>query len=679
MKNITYLVWSLVFLFTTTMFSQEHIMVVQKPYVVFLDVATGDVVDPQAIDMSALNTSTPKAIRQVDDEIWVTDQIADAIYRFDEDGNHLSTITGEIDNIKGLDVIDNSEVWLTNAGTANGAPGDAIVRFDMDGNNLGFYSTGSNSSFDVLDVGNGEVFISFIDGGSAIERWDYDGNYIDNVVEPGNLSFAQQIDITASGNLLVGTFSTPSGIYLFDVDTGDELDYWSQSGVRGAMETEDGSILWTNSSGIHRLDPTTGNSTLLLGGSAQFFGKVNLGEGCTTPTLSVETPDPICEGTTATIEATSNGEDIHWYDTETGTSPVFTGSSFTTPQLTETTSYWVQAFSYGDIDEVEIHGGARVAPTNNSSSSVVAGTSPWGLTFEVEEDFVITAVDVYLTSAAGDLEMQLLDENWNLIEETTVSCPAGNSSNPVQHEISLDFAVEAGSTYRLVAASSPEMVREFTSGHPGFPYAIGDVGTVTGGTINNSNSNEGVYYFFYNWTVTAMGTEVCESDREEVVVTVNPTPETPSGEADQNFNQGDTLDDLEVTATGDLTWYEDENGNTELPSNTALEDGVTYYVSQTIDGCESGLFAITAHLALGMDSFDEYAITVFPNPVSTILNIKSEKQIDFVDVYDITGRRLTRITNVVDRKIDFANYASGTYVIQVKAGKEFQVIKILKE
>src|SRR5690554_7554447 len=123
-----------------------------------------------------------------------------------------------------------------------------------------------------------------------------------------------------------------------------------------------------------------------------------------------------------------------------------------------------------------------------------------------------------------------------------------------------------------------------------------------------------------------MGVEVCESDREEVVVTVNPTPETPSGESDQNFRQGDTLADLEVIATGDLTWYEDENGTVVLPETTELEDGVTYYVSQTIDGCESGLFAITVHLTIGVDSFKEFAMSVYPNPVATTLNIISRSE-----------------------------------------------------
>lgn len=680
MNKITFLS-SLLLLFSTLMFSQEYIMVVQKPYIVSLDIETGDVINAQAIDMSGLNTTTPKAVKQVGDEIWVTDQVDDAIYRFDDEGNHLGTVSGNMDNIKGLELVNNNEIWVTNAGTSNGAPGDAIVRLDMDGNYQGSYATGEKSSFDIIDTGTG-VFISFINQGSPIERWDYDGNFIDNLVEPGTLNFAQQIDLTADGNLLVGNFSSPSGIYLFDTGSGSQLEYWPLSDVRGVMETNDGSILWSNSSGIHRLNPSTGVSTTILSGGAQFFGRINSesGSGCTTPSLSVENPDPICEGNTTTLTATSNGEDVKWYDSETGTSPIATGLSFTTPELTETTSYWVQAFNYGSGGEpVLITGGARVAPASTSSSSVNPGTAPWGLSFDADDDFTINTVDVYLAGSAGSLTVQLLDEDWSLLEEKTVTTPAGNASNPIQHEVELDFDVTGGNTYRLVASASPDMIREFSSEHPGFPYEIGDVGTVTGGTLNNSHSNNTVYYFFYNWTVTASDVEVCESERKEVVVTVNPTPDIPSGDADQQFNQGETLADLTVEATGDLTWYEDAAGTTVLPETTPLVDGTTYYVSQTIDECESALFAITVHLRLGAASFENFALYVFPNPVSDMLNIKSEKSVDSVEIFDITGRKLTEKTNIINSRFDMSNFSAGTYLVRIKAGKEVQLIKVLKE
>lgn len=669
---------SLFLLFSLTMFSQEYILAVQKPYVVFLDAETGDVANAQGIDMSALNVATPKAVKYVGNEIWVTDQLDDVIYKFDSDGNHVGTITGSMDNIKGFDIINDSEIWVTNAGSQNGAPGDAVVRLDMDGNYLGSYDTPDKSSFDVLDNGT-NVLVSFIHQGSPIEVWDYDGNYINNFVDPGTLNFPQQINFTQDGHLLVANFSAPSGIYLFDGETGVNHEFWPTSGPRGVVETDNGSILWSNNNGIHRLNPSTGVSTLILSGNTQYFGKRTSISGCITPSLSVANPDPVCEGNTATITATSNGQDVFWYNSATSTSPIGSGLSFTTPELSETTSFWVQAFNYGAGGEpVVITGGARTAPTSSSSSSVNPGTAPWGLSFDADENFTINSVDVYLAGSAGSLTVQLLDENWSMIEETTLSTPAGNSANPVQHEIELNFEVQAGNTYRLVASSSPEMIREFTSEHPGYPYDIGDVGTVTGGTLNNSNSNNTVYYFFYNWTVSTFEGEVCESDREEVIATVNPTPETPGGEADQQFNQGETLADLTVEATGDLIWYEDAQATTVLPETTPLVDGTTYYVSQTIDDCESNLFAITVHLRLGTGSFENFALFVFPNPVIDMLNIKSEKPVDSVEVFDITGRKLIEKSDIRNSQFDMSSYSAGTYLVRIKAGKEVQMIKVLK-
>lgn len=677
MKKITFL-WMMLLMFSFAGFSQEGILVVQKPYVVLMDAETGNIIDNQFIDLNPLTTQTPKGVTQVGQQIWVTDQLADVIYRFDLEGNHLGNITGNMDNIRGLRIV-NNEVWVTNAGASGGAPGNAIVRFDMEGNHLGFFPTDNRSPFDVIDAGNGEVFISYSSGGSPIERRDYDGNFIDFLVSPNQLNFVQQMDITAANKLLVGTFSSPAGVYVFDLPSGSQLNYWSNNGVRGVMETGDGSILWTSSSGIHRLNPATGTSTTLSSTNAQFFGRLNADGGCTTPTLTVETPDPVCEGSSATLVASSNGDEINWYDSATSTTPVFTGTEFTTTELTETTSYWVQAVSYGTGGAGEvITGGARVAPTNNSTATVVAGTSPWGLSFDVHESFTINSVDVYLASSSpGTLEMQLLDVNWELIESATISTPAGSPSNPVQYQVDLDFSVEAGNTYRLVAASSPEMIREFSSGHPGFPYPIGTAGTVTGGTINRSHSNNNVYYFFYNWTVTVGDVEICTSAKEEVVVNVLPSPDAPTGDEEQFFDEGDTLADLDVTADGTLTWYADSGRTTTLPSSTPLVDGTTYYVSQTMEGCESELLAITVHLRLGINDAAQDLIKVYPNPVNDVLNIVSGKSIDKIEVFDITGRKIEEVRNI-SSTVDFGKYSAGTYVLKISVGEGVRTVKIIK-
>ncbi|HZW77454.1 MAG TPA: T9SS type A sorting domain-containing protein [Flavobacteriaceae bacterium] len=681
MKKAT-LLGAMLFLiiFPMFMFAQEQaILAIHGKNIVRLDPETGDVIDAQFGDLTPLGAVTPKGITQVGEEVWISDQNQNKVWRFDFDGNLVGTIESNLSNIKGLKLVDNQEVWVTNAGSTNGAPGNAVIRFDLNGNYLGNFETNNRSSFDIVDNHNGEVYLSYSSSGSPIERRDYQGNFIDFIVQPNVISFGQQMMINSAGNLLIATFSSPSGIYEYDIASGNQLNYWSQSGARGVIETGNGSILWSSSSGIHRLNPTTGISTTLLSGSGQFFALVSAG-GCSTPALAVETPDEVCEGSTVTLTATSNGEDIFWYDSETATNAIHTGATFTTPELTETTSYWVKAVNYGEGESETIEGGARVAPSGNSSSSVNLGTAPWGLTFDADEDFIVNSVDVYLASATpGDLVMQLLDENWNVLQETTVACPAGNASNPVAFEVNVDFEVEAGNRYHLVAASSPTMVREFSSAHAGFPYPLGTAGSVVGGTINGGYANNTVYYFFYNWTITVGTIETCESDLEEVVVTVNPIPEAPTGLSLQSFNEGDTLADLEVTATGTLTWYEDQDGTVELPDTTPLEDGVTYYVSQTINGCESDLFAITVSLLIGIEDHPINGLAVYPNPTSDVLHIQSKEAVTSVVIFDLAGRQLNTVKLMEGKNLDMTSLAAGTYLLRITVGEATRTMKVVKQ
>src|SRR5690606_21635777 len=80
--------------------------------------------------------------------------------------------------------------------------------------------------------------------------------------------------------------------------------------------------------------------------------------GCASVRLPVEVslyPNPIleldddelgiCEGNSAVLSVSSDGNTINWYDNEDATTPIFTGTEFETPELYENTSYWVEALS----------------------------------------------------------------------------------------------------------------------------------------------------------------------------------------------------------------------------------------------------------------------------------------------------------------------------------------------
>jgi len=402
------------------------------------------------------------------------------------------------------------------------------------------------------------------------------------------------------------------------------------------------------------------------------------GGGCTTPVISAtDGPGTICEGNTATLTATHNGDTVNWYDAETGDAYLGSGSPFETDILTTTTSFWAEAVNGGSGTPVT--GAARVAPASNSNSAVNPGTAPWGLAFDASEAFTINSVDVYLASSTpSDLVVQLKDNSLSVLEEITISLPAGSSSSPVVFTAPLDFFVPTGTNYNLVADSSPVLVREFSSEHPGFPYPLGSVGSVTGGTINDNDANSTVYYFFYNWTVTA-GAQ-CVSARAEEVVTVTPSPDAPTGASTQFIVPGDPLSSLSVTGEN-LRWYSDSAGTNEIPDTTPMEDLTTYYVSQTVNGCESDLLAITVVAEAGVEDNLLSGITFYPNPVADILTIQYKEKINHIIVINMLGQNILDMYNnsTLEVEVNLSSLTQGTYFIKVFSGDKTFTERVIKK
>ena len=111
-------------------------------------------------------------------------------------------------------------------------------------------------------------------------------------------------------------------------------------------------------------------------------------------------------------------------------------------------------------------------------------------------------------------------------------------------------------------------------------YSVSSGGTALPSSTLLGNGN---HYFA---TQTENGCE--SSTRFEVTVTINTTPFAPSGASPQVFCSGTspTLNNLNVTGTA-VQWYASAAGGTPLPLSTSLVNGIHYYASQTVSGCES--------------------------------------------------------------------------------------------
>ncbi|RXR21637.1 Ig-like domain-containing protein [Flavobacterium stagni] len=101
----------------------------------------------------------------------------------------------------------------------------------------------------------------------------------------------------------------------------------------------------------------------------------------------------------------------------------------------------------------------------------------------------------------------------------------------------------------------------------------------TGGAVlpNSTVISSGTYYL----SQTISG---CESSRTPVSVTVS-SPNAPTAQA-QTFCNGATVANLVASGTN-IKWYLTATGGSPLSNVTTLATG-TYYVSQTVNACESG-------------------------------------------------------------------------------------------
>ncbi|MFM7019124.1 MAG: hypothetical protein ACKOWY_10040, partial [Flavobacterium sp.] len=115
-----------------------------------------------------------------------------------------------------------------------------------------------------------------------------------------------------------------------------------------------------------------------------------------------------------------------------------------------------------------------------------------------------------------------------------------------------------------------------------YASAIGGIGSAIAPTPSTLTS--GTTTYFVSQTVSG-----CEGPPAAIAVTVNATPALPSVSTPVIYCQGATATALTATGTG-LLWYTAATGGTgtatpPIPS-TATAGNTTYYVSQTIFGCE---------------------------------------------------------------------------------------------
>jgi hypothetical protein len=255
--------------------------------VLLISAEDGSVLDANFLDIATQATaagvsSTPIETLEVGDELWVSDQVADRIWRFDRSGGFLGAIGVDmLNNIRGMEIVGDT-VYVAQ-GTPSDVLGEGIVRIDVPTQTvMDVFIEGDPGDVSYFDVKlyNGELLVTNTDtGNEAIERFDLAGNFLGFFAQSDgttSFDFAQQLNVRATnGNILAAAFSPPSGVYEFEPD-GTSLGIVAglDFGPRAAYELGNGEILWTNGSFLR-----SDTNVVLDDGSFRFISPTSVSIG----------------------------------------------------------------------------------------------------------------------------------------------------------------------------------------------------------------------------------------------------------------------------------------------------------------------------------------------------------------------------------------------------------------
>ena len=105
--------------------------------------------------------------------------------------------------------------------------------------------------------------------------------------------------------------------------------------------------------------------------------------------------------------------------------------------------------------------------------------------------------------------------------------------------------------------------------------------------------------------------------------------------------------------------------------NGVTEDGF-YFDDLAINIIDDGTF--------GINDVTETQFSIYPNPVSSILNITTPATNYTLEIYNLQGQLIKVIKNVSgSQTIDYSNYTSGIYLMKLTSEKTSMTFKIVKE
>jgi hypothetical protein len=218
---------------------------------------------------------------------------------------------------------------------------------------------------------------------------------------------------------------------------------------------------------------------------------------------------------TATTTA-ANGS-IRWFANLTNTVPLATTSTFTTPYLTQNTTYYAAAVT--NATTLTYNVGLPAFIQNFPYISTIAGE---GLRFTVTNTCNIDSVGVY-PIGTGTLSFAIYNAATQALVYTSPTSPVITGTGIEKRMISVGATGLAPGNYIIGIAAFNGLTNLRNEGFNPSAYPFtSPVLNITTGSAGFGFPTPNYYLFCYDWKVSAIGG--CEGPRVPVTATINPSP-----------------------------------------------------------------------------------------------------------------------------------------------------------
>jgi hypothetical protein len=347
-----------------------------------------------------------------------------------------------------------------------------------------------------------------------------------------------------------------------------------------------------------------------------------------------------------TVSSTASSPVFTWYATPTGTTPINSGANYTTPTLTNTTTYYVDVASLGCNSATR----TAVTVTINPLPTVVANTPDSVFCPGDSAIFFGSGASTYTWSGG------VIDNTGFIISSSGIYTLSGTDLNGCTNSTVLSVTVNPLPTVSASAIDSVLCNGDSTivNGSGALTY------TWTGGVTNGT-----AFYPGSTTTYTVMGTDANGCTNWSVqTITVNPLPTLTFTTTVPLLCIGQTAT---ITASGASTYTWNTSANTAaiVVSPTT---STTYTVDVTdVNGCmNTGTFIQNVSLCIGIanQTISNEELICYPNPNNGAFSIRSAFDINLSVVNELGSLIKTISLNESnDRQIRISDLSSGLYFI----------------